>query len=71
VPPRIPGISHRQAIRALKHAGYWVIREKKHTILTNGQRTLTVPRHNPIKANTMGAIVQDAGLTVEQFKALL
>ncbi|WP_200922752.1 type II toxin-antitoxin system HicA family toxin [Methyloglobulus morosus] len=32
---------------------------------------LTIPRHNPVKAFTMGGIVKDAGLTVEQFRALL
>jgi hypothetical protein len=31
----------------------------------------TIPRHNPIKAFTMGGIVQDAGLTEEEFRKLL
>jgi hypothetical protein len=30
-----------------------------------------IPRHNPINAITMGGIVRDAGLTLEQFKELL
>jgi len=34
-------------------------------------RFLTIPRHNPVNAFTMGGIVRDAGLTVEQFKKLL
>jgi hypothetical protein len=29
------------------------------------------PRHNPVNAFTMGGIVRDAGLTIEQFKKLL
>jgi hypothetical protein len=58
-------------VRAFQRAGFWIVRERKHIILTNGQRTLTLPRANPIKANTMGAIVQDSGLTVDEFKALL
>jgi hypothetical protein len=33
----------------------------------NGQRILTTPRHNPVNAITLGGIVRDAGLTVEQF----
>tara|TARA_B110000208_G_scaffold19424_1_gene23936 strand:- start:696 stop:800 length:105 start_codon:yes stop_codon:yes gene_type:complete len=32
---------------------------------------LTIPRHNPINAITMGNIAKDAGLSPEQFKALL
>jgi hypothetical protein len=28
-------------------------------------------RHNPVNAFTMGGLVRDAGLTVEQFRELL
>ena len=39
--------------------------------MTDGSRILTIPRHNPVKAYTMGGIVRDAGLTEEQFRELL
>ena len=39
--------------------------------MTDGIRFLTIPRHNPVNAFTMGGIIRDAGLTVEQFKKLL
>jgi hypothetical protein len=39
--------------------------------MTNGSRILTIPRHNPVNAITMGGIVRDAGLTIEQFRDLL
>jgi hypothetical protein len=39
--------------------------------MTNGSRIVTIPRHNPVNALTMGGIVRDAGLTVEEFRALL
>jgi hypothetical protein len=39
--------------------------------MSDGRRILTIPRHNPVNAFTMGGIVQDAGLTVEQFRTLL
>jgi len=39
--------------------------------MTNGERIITIPRANPINAFTMGGIVKDAGLTVEEFKNLL
>jgi hypothetical protein len=32
---------------------------------------VTIPRHNPVNAFTMGGIARDAGLSVEQFRALL
>lgn len=39
--------------------------------MSNGTRILTVPRHNPVNAFTLGGIVREAGLTVEQFRDLL
>lgn len=69
--PRIPGISHRRAVRALKKAGFEVVREGKHTVMSDGTRILTIPRANPINALTMGGIAKDAGLTPERFKELL
>jgi hypothetical protein len=39
--------------------------------MSDGARFLTLPRANPINAYTMGGIVRDAGLTVEEFKDLL
>lgn len=46
-------------------------REGKHIVMTDGQRIVTIPRANPINAFTMGGIVKDAGLTVEEFKKLV
>ncbi len=39
--------------------------------MSDGARFVTIPRNNPVHAVTMGGIVRDAGLTVEQFKKLL
>jgi hypothetical protein len=39
--------------------------------MTDGKRILTIPRANPVNAFTMGGIVQDAGLTVEEFRKLV
>lgn len=69
--PRIPGVNHLDAVRALEKAGFEVIRQGKHIVMTDGTRQVTIPRHNPIKAFTMGGIVQDAGLTPEEFRQLL
>jgi len=46
-------------------------RQGKHIVMSNGTRILTIPRHNPVNAFTLGGIVRDAGLTVEQFRDLL
>jgi hypothetical protein len=39
--------------------------------MSDGQRIVTIPRHNPVNAITMGNIVRDAGLTIEEFRQLL
>jgi predicted RNA binding protein YcfA (HicA-like mRNA interferase family) len=69
--PRIPGVNHLQAIRALERAGFRVVRQSKHVVMTNGTRIITIPRHNPVNAFTMAGIVRDAGLTEEEFLRLL
>ena len=69
--PKLPGVNHVDAIRALEKAGFWVLRQGKHVVMTDGTRVLTVPRHNPVNAITMGNIVRDAGLTNDEFRQLL
>jgi len=69
--PKLPGVNHQAAIRGLEKAGFHIIREGKHTIMSNGVRIVVIPRHNPINAFTMGKIVKDGGFTIEEFKLLL
>jgi predicted RNA binding protein YcfA (HicA-like mRNA interferase family) len=69
--PKLPGIAHLQAVKALEKAGWQIIRQGKHIVMSNGERIVTIPRNNPVNAYTMGGIVRDTGLTIEQFKALL
>ena len=69
--PRIPGVNHLRAVRALERAGFGIVRQGKHIVLSDGIRILTIPRANPVNSYTMGGIVRDAGLTVEAFKKLL
>ena len=69
--PRIPGINQRDAVRVFEKLGFRVARQSGHVIMTNGTIRLVIPRHNPINALTMGAIAKDAGLSPEQFRALL
>ncbi len=69
--PKIPGVNHLDAVRALEKAGFRIIRQGKHIVMTDGRRILTIPRHNPVNAFTMGGIARDAGLTADEFKKLL
>ena len=69
--PKIPGINHKHAIKALKKAGFKVVRQGKHIVMSDGIRIITIPRANPINAFTMGGIAKDAGLSASEFKKYL
>jgi len=69
--PRIPGVNHLRAVAALEKSGFRIVRQGKHIVMSNGSRFITIPRHNPVNAFTMGGIVRDAGLSVEEFRRLL
>ena len=69
--PKLPGINHLDAIRALEKRGFRIIRQGKHIVMSDGTRILTIPRNNPVNAYTMGGIIQDAGITIDEFRRLL
>ena len=69
--PKIPGVNHLAAVRALEKAGFRIVRQGKHIVMSDGIRILTIPRHNPVNAFTMGGIARDAGLSIDEFKKLL
>ncbi|MBV8127868.1 MAG: type II toxin-antitoxin system HicA family toxin [Planctomycetaceae bacterium] len=61
--PKLPGVNHLDAVRALQKAGFRVLRQGKHIIITDGTRKVVIPRNNPVNAITMAGIILDAGLT--------
>jgi predicted RNA binding protein YcfA (HicA-like mRNA interferase family) len=69
--PSLPGVNHLDAVRALEKIGFRIARQGKHIVMNDGARVVTVPRHNPVHAITMGNIVRDVGLTNDQFRRLL
>jgi len=69
--PKLPGVNHLDAVRALEKVGFRIARQGKHIVMTDRNRIITIPRHNPVNAITMGNIVRDAGLTNEEFRRLL
>ena len=69
--PKIPGVSQKDAVRVFQKIGFRIARDSGHIIMSNGEIRLTIPRHNPINALTMGAIAKDAGLSPDDFRKLL
>ena len=68
---KLPGISHERAVRAFEKRGFRVVRQGKHSSMTDGERIIVIPRANPINSFTMAGIIKDAGMTIEEFRALL
>ncbi|MEK7686201.1 MAG: type II toxin-antitoxin system HicA family toxin [Verrucomicrobiota bacterium] len=69
--PKLPGVNHLRAVKALERAGFRIDRQGKHIFMSKGALKAVIPRNNPVDAYTMAAIVRDAGMTIEEFKALL
>jgi len=68
---KLPGINHLHAVKAFERAGFEIIRQSGHIVMSDGRLTIVIPRNNPINAITMFRIIRDSGLTLEQFRELL
>ena len=59
--PKLPGVNHLRAVAAFEKAGFSIIRQGKHIIMSDDIHIITIPRHNPVNVITMGGIVRDQG----------
>jgi predicted RNA binding protein YcfA (HicA-like mRNA interferase family) len=61
-------VSGLEAVRALKRCGFAYLRQTgSHVILRKESRTVVVPQHKPLKPGTLKGIVEQAGLSWEEF----
>jgi predicted RNA binding protein YcfA (HicA-like mRNA interferase family) len=71
---KLPVVSGTQCVRALEKAGFVFYRQRGSHI-TMVRKTppaqTTVPNHKELDRGTLRAIIRQAGLTVEEFIALL
>jgi predicted RNA binding protein YcfA (HicA-like mRNA interferase family) len=72
----LPVISGRQAVAALERFGYIAVRQRgSHVRMRHpseaARQPVTVPDHKELKTGMLRAIIRDAGLSVDQFRALL
>ena len=73
---RLPVISGRDAVKALGKAGFETVRGRgkgSHIVMakTDHPSILTIPDHRELDRGTLRAIIRQAGLTVDEFVALL
>lgn len=72
--PPLPRISGRECVAALAKIGFVLVRQRgSHMIIRRDapRATITVPDHNELATGTLRAIIRQAELTVEEFRALL
>ena len=68
---KLPLLSWRAVIKALRKAGFIVARQKgSHIILVKDDCVLPVPKHAQIKRGLLMEIIAEAGLTKEEFLKL-
>ena len=73
--PKIPIVSAIKVIKVLSKIGYEADHQTgSHIILRHREmphKRLTVPNHKEIARGTLKAILEEAGLTVQEFTVLL
>ncbi len=69
----LPRCSGAEAIRAFESLGYRQVRQKgSHVFLKReGSNSISVPLHRTLAKGTLRALIRDAGITVEEFVALI
>lgn len=72
---KLPVVSGPDCIKALKKIGYIAVRQRGSHIRLKDKSgklpPLTVPDHNELRPGLLRKILNDAGLTVEDFISLL
>ncbi|MCK4884848.1 type II toxin-antitoxin system HicA family toxin [Candidatus Bathyarchaeota archaeon] len=69
---KLPTLSYRKLLKILNKAGFKIVHQKgSHLYLTDSKHKITVPRHKTIQKGTLLAIIQQAGLTKEEFLKLM
>lgn len=65
-------VSSQRAVKALQKAGFQVVRDSgPHTVMAKDGDIITIPRHKRLNPYTLKAIIQDAGLSAQEFSELL
>jgi predicted RNA binding protein YcfA (HicA-like mRNA interferase family) len=70
---RLPVCSGSDAVKAFARLGYVVDHQTgSHMILRHPNlRRLTIPNHRELAKGTLRSLIREAGITKEQFEALL
>lgn len=65
-------VNGEEAAKALHRLGFMEMRQTgSHRIMRKEGRTVVVPMHHPIKPGTLRGLIEQAGITLEEFVAAL
>ena len=66
--PSLPLVSGAEAVKALKVLGFVLARQRgSHIVMRKGSQGCVVPNHRQIKIGTLGGLLKQAGVSVEDF----
>lgn len=72
---RLPVVSGAEVVKAFQKIGYELdVQHGSHMILRHSKpphRRLSIPNHKELAKGTLRALIREAGLTVDEFAALL
>jgi len=72
---KLPVISGRDAVQAFERIGYGVDHQTGSHIILRHQdpphRRLTIPNHRELAKGTLRALIRQAGISIDEFVALL
>ncbi len=73
--PKVPRVSGRECAKALEKAGFRFVRWGKGDHMVYRRESpfaqVTIPDHHELHTGTLRGIINDAGLSVDEFVALL
>lgn len=66
--PKLPVVSGKECRKALIQLGFEEARQKgSHLVMRRADAACVVPMHSEIKTGTLGGILKQAGVRVEEF----
>lgn len=68
MPPKLPRVSGKEAVKALKRLGFEVVRQQgSHVVLKKGSRGCVVPLHRELQVGTLYNALRQAGVAPQEF----
>lgn len=70
--PKLPHLSGSEIVRGLERLGFAQVRQRgSHVIMRKGSTVCVVPLHREVKTGTLSGVLRQAGVTGEEFIAIL